>query len=112
LANKLPKTPFFTLKYLTRYTPETFLEEYINLKFFSYLRHCGVIPVQNFGSHIRLQLPGSGLTVGEGPSLSLAIDQTLPGAGSFGHIYKEVILPFFTGYYQPNCSDICSDFIF
>jgi hypothetical protein len=34
LACKLPKTPFFTLKYLTRYTHETFFEEYINFKIF------------------------------------------------------------------------------
>jgi hypothetical protein len=30
LANKLPKTSFFAQKYLTRYNPETFFEEYIN----------------------------------------------------------------------------------
>jgi hypothetical protein len=34
LAYKLLKTPFFTLKYLTRYTHETFFEEYIYFKFF------------------------------------------------------------------------------
>ncbi len=33
-AYKSPKTPFFAIKYLTRYTHETFFEEYINLKFF------------------------------------------------------------------------------
>jgi hypothetical protein len=57
LANKSSKTPFFTQKYLTRYTPEIFLGEYINLKKFSYLRHCGVTPVQSFGSHIRPRRP-------------------------------------------------------
>jgi hypothetical protein len=51
LAYKLPKTQFFAQKYLTRYTPKTFFEEYINFKIFSYLRHCGVIHVQSFGSH-------------------------------------------------------------
>jgi hypothetical protein len=30
LANNLPKTLFFAQKYLTRYTHETFLEEYMN----------------------------------------------------------------------------------
>jgi hypothetical protein len=30
LAFKSPKTPFFTQKYLTRYTHETFFEEYTN----------------------------------------------------------------------------------
>jgi hypothetical protein len=57
---KSPKTPFFALKYLTRYNLETFFEEYINFKIFHYLSHCGVIPVQSFGSHIRPQLPGLG----------------------------------------------------
>jgi hypothetical protein len=44
---KLPKTPFFIQKYLTRYIPEMFFEEYINFKIFNYLSHCGVIPVQS-----------------------------------------------------------------
>jgi hypothetical protein len=61
LAYKSPKTLFFAQKYLTRYTPETFFEEYINSKIFSYFRHCRVIPVQRFGSHIRPRLPGLGL---------------------------------------------------
>jgi hypothetical protein len=34
LASKWPKTPLFAQKYLTRYTPETFFEEYINFKSF------------------------------------------------------------------------------
>ncbi len=34
LAYKSPKTPFFALKYITRYTHETFFEEYINIKIF------------------------------------------------------------------------------
>ncbi len=34
LVFKSPKTPFFAIKYLTRYTHETFFEEYINLKIF------------------------------------------------------------------------------
>ncbi len=33
LAYKLPKTPFLVQKYLARYIPEMFFEEYINLKF-------------------------------------------------------------------------------
>jgi hypothetical protein len=49
---------FKTYKYLTKYTPETFFEEYIYFKIFCCLRHCGVIPVQSFGSHIRPQPPG------------------------------------------------------
>ncbi len=43
LAYKLPKTLFFTQKYLTRYTHEMFFEEYINFKIVDYLSHCGVI---------------------------------------------------------------------
>jgi hypothetical protein len=50
LAYKSPKTPFFAKKYLTRYTPETFFEEYIS--------YCGVIP---FGSHLRPQPQQPGL---------------------------------------------------
>jgi hypothetical protein len=30
LAYKLPKTPFFAQKYLTRYTHETYCKEYMN----------------------------------------------------------------------------------
>ncbi len=37
LACKLPKMLFFAQKYLTRYTPETFFEEYVNFKIFHYL---------------------------------------------------------------------------
>jgi hypothetical protein len=44
-AYKSPKTPFFGIKYLTRYTQETFFEEYINFKIFRNLSHCGVMPV-------------------------------------------------------------------
>jgi hypothetical protein len=60
LAYKSPKTLFFAQKYLTRYTQQTFFEEYINFKS-HYLSHCEVIPVQSFGSHICPQLPGLGL---------------------------------------------------
>ncbi len=63
LAYKSPKMPFFALKYLTRYTHEMFFEEYINFKIFCNLSHCGVIPVQSFGSHIRPQPHGLGLKV-------------------------------------------------
>jgi hypothetical protein len=45
LAYNSPKTPFFALKYFTRYTQEMFFEEYINLKIFRNLSRCGVIPV-------------------------------------------------------------------
>jgi hypothetical protein len=38
LAYNSPKTPFFALKYLTRYTHKTFFKEYINIKIFSYLK--------------------------------------------------------------------------
>jgi hypothetical protein len=51
LAYKSPKTPFFAQKYLTRYTHETFLEEYTNFEA-HYLSHCRVIPLQSFGSRI------------------------------------------------------------
>jgi hypothetical protein len=55
------RTPFFAQKYFTRYTPEMFFEEYINFKIVHNLSHCGVIPVQSFGSHIRPQSHGLGL---------------------------------------------------
>ncbi len=61
LAYKSPKTPFFALKYLTRYTHETFFKEYTNFKG-HYLSHCRDIPLQSFGSHIRPQPHGLGLT--------------------------------------------------
>jgi hypothetical protein len=61
-AYKSPKTPFFAILYLTRYTHETFFEEYINFKIFRNLGYCGVIPVRSFGSHIRPQPRGLGLS--------------------------------------------------
>jgi hypothetical protein len=60
LAYKSPKTPIFALKYLTRYTHETFFEEYTNFEA-HYLSRCRDIPLQSFGSHIRPQLHGLGL---------------------------------------------------
>jgi hypothetical protein len=75
--------PFFALKYLTRYTHETFFEEYINFKIFRNLSHCGVIPVRNFGSHIRPQPHGLGLTMGSGFTSCLAAQ-----AYQYGHIYN------------------------
>ncbi len=60
-ASKSPKTQFFAIKYLTRYTHEMFFEEYINFKIFRNLSHCGVIPVRSFGSQIRPQPHGLGL---------------------------------------------------
>jgi hypothetical protein len=62
LANNLPKTPFFAQKYLTRYTHETFFEKYMNFKT-HYLRHCRVIPLESFGSHICPQPHGLGLKI-------------------------------------------------
>jgi hypothetical protein len=57
LAYKLPKTQFFALKYLIRYTHETFFEEYMNFEA-HYLSRCRDIPLQSFGSHIRPQPHG------------------------------------------------------
>jgi hypothetical protein len=57
------KNILFYLKVLNNYTPKTFYEEYINFKIFCNLRRYGVIPVQNFGSHIYPQSPGLGLTL-------------------------------------------------
>ncbi len=51
LAYKSPKTLFFALKYLTRYTHEMFFEEYTNFEA-HYLSRCRDIPLQSFGSHI------------------------------------------------------------
>jgi hypothetical protein len=39
-----------------------FFDENINLKTCFYFRRCGVIPVPSFGSHIRPQPSGLGLT--------------------------------------------------
>jgi hypothetical protein len=61
LAYNSQKTPFFALKYLTRYTHETFFEEYLNFNIFCNLSYCGVIIVRSFGSHIRPQPHGLGL---------------------------------------------------
>jgi hypothetical protein len=61
LAYKSPKTLFFAKKYLTRYTHETFFEEYTNFRA-HYLSHCRDIHLQSFGSHIRPQPHGLGLT--------------------------------------------------
>jgi hypothetical protein len=60
LAYKLTKTPIFAQEYLTRYTHETFFEEFKNFKT-HYLSHCRVIPLQSFGSHTRPQPHGLGL---------------------------------------------------
>ncbi len=45
LSYKSPKMPFFTQKYLSRYTHEMFFEDYINFKIEHNLSHCGVILV-------------------------------------------------------------------
>jgi hypothetical protein len=47
LAYKSPKTPFFAQKYLTRYTHDTFFEEYTNFEA-HHLSHCRVIPLQSY----------------------------------------------------------------
>jgi hypothetical protein len=57
LAYKSPKTLFFAQKYLTRYTPEMFFEEYINFNIFHYLSHCEVSKV----IYVHPQPPGLGL---------------------------------------------------
>ncbi len=46
---------YFKVQYVhvTRYSPETFFEEFMNFKLFCYLSPCYVIPVQSFGSHSR-----------------------------------------------------------
>jgi hypothetical protein len=59
-AYKSPKTPFLAQKYLTRYTHETYFEKNVNFQNHC-LSHCGVIPVQSFGSHIHPQLHRLGL---------------------------------------------------
>jgi hypothetical protein len=51
------KRCFFYLKVLNNIYSGDFFEEYINFKNVGYLRHCGVIPVQSFGSHKRPQPP-------------------------------------------------------
>ncbi len=62
-TSKSLKPLFFTyVKVLHKYTPKKFFEGNINFKIFQYLRRCGVIPVQGFGSHMHPQPPGLGLT--------------------------------------------------
>ncbi len=56
------KNAFFALKYFTKYALQVFFKEYIKFEIFSYLRRCGVIPVQSFGSP---QPPGLGLRIKE-----------------------------------------------
>ncbi len=60
LAYNSRKTPFFALKYLTRYTHETFFEEHTKFEGY-YLSRYRDIPLQSFGSHIRPQPHGLGL---------------------------------------------------
>ncbi len=69
LAYKSPKTPFFALKYLTRYTHETFFYAYTNFEG-HYLSRCRDIPLQSFGSHICPQPHGLGLTLRISPILA------------------------------------------
>ncbi len=59
---KTPKSLFLLKSTLQNILPRRFLRIVILiLIFFCFLRHCGVIPVQSFGSHIRIQPPGLGL---------------------------------------------------
>jgi hypothetical protein len=60
----LPRTSLHSdsEQYLTRYTHKTFFEEYTNFQA-HYLSHCGVIPLQSFGSHLRPQPHGLGLKI-------------------------------------------------
>ncbi len=60
LAYNSRKTSFFALKFLTRYTHETFFEEQTNFEGY-YFSRCRDIPLQSFGSHIRPQPHGLGL---------------------------------------------------
>jgi hypothetical protein len=69
--------PFFTLKYLIRYTSKMFFEE-MNFKNFCYLRRCGVITVQSLGSRICPQPSRLGLTV-------------MAKHGSFSHLIKVLL---------------------
>ncbi len=46
LTEKSLKMPFLTLKYLTKYTPKSSFEEYINFQIFQYLR--GVVDLFMF----------------------------------------------------------------
>ncbi len=65
LAYNSLKTPFFSLKYFTRYTHETFFEEYTNFEG-HYLSSCRDIPLQSFGSHLSPQPHGLGLIAKSG----------------------------------------------
>jgi hypothetical protein len=55
---KIAKNAVFYFKALYKIYSQDLLEEYINFKNFCYLRRCGVIPVQSFGSHIHSQPSG------------------------------------------------------
>jgi hypothetical protein len=72
LAYKSPKTPFFAPMYLTRYTHKTFFDKYVNFQN-HYLSRFVVIPVQSFGSHIRPQPHGLGLTPNTDISICLGL---------------------------------------
>jgi hypothetical protein len=52
LTLKSVKTPFFTQKYIIKYTSKMFIgEKNMNFKYFCYLGRCGGITVQTLGSH-------------------------------------------------------------
>ncbi len=91
LAYKSPKTPFFALKYLTRYTHETFFKEYTNFEG-HYLSRCRDIPFQSFGSHIRSQPHGLGLKVEFFRSEKITIMLRSLGSCHFVQIFKIPLL--------------------
>jgi hypothetical protein len=49
---KIAENTVFHSKIPNKIYSQFFFKEYINFKIFHYLRQCGVIPVQNFGSHV------------------------------------------------------------
>ncbi len=86
LANISPKMPFFTQKYLTRYTHKTFFEENINFKT-HYFSHCRVIPLQSFENHICPQPHGLGLM---GPRTRERADDGRPHSTKNFHVVGRV----------------------
>jgi hypothetical protein len=61
-ALKVAENAVSYLKVLNKIYSRDVCEEYINFKIFRNLRHCGIIPVQAFGSHICPKPPGLGLS--------------------------------------------------
>jgi hypothetical protein len=91
-AYKSLKTPFFAQKYLTRYIPKTFFEEYINLKFYV---HCGIVELYPFKFR-KSYMP-------QPPVLGLKGD-TLANIVYFVHNVKNDVLTYIlTIYCQHSC---------